>query len=143
MAELEAHQHTRLHKDVVVRASTYQGAPVDVVGVPAAPGYLQCSVCQKVVHVDVWISHTTRHTSYQRRQEVDAVLREAERDKHGVSVSYKNGIDFGMMGLEEALREDMRRVADVKVQSTDSSAIIGLFSIRLSSSQRGDHYGEK
>ncbi|KAJ3556290.1 hypothetical protein NM688_g2107 [Phlebia brevispora] len=140
--EFSAHQRTRTHRDAVAKLSTNEGGFAPVTGQPAAPGYLLCNVCQNLVHVDVWISHTTRHISYQRRVEVEAAFAEAEKDKHGLVVSYKKGINFGIMDLAEALREDMRRIADVKVQNT-GSATIGLHSVKLSSSSRGDHYGER
>lgn len=115
-----------------------------VTGTQAGPGYIQCNVCHKDIHVDVWVAHTTRHTSYQHRAVVSAALAEAEKDKNGVSASYKGGIDFGIIDPSEALKyPDMPRGADVKLTKTDSNSQIVLHNIRLASSTRGDHYGVK
>lgn len=148
--EYEQHRRTQAHQDAVAQAvlqdsSQFSQRPSRVTGTPAAPGYIQCDICRKDIHVDVWVAHTTRHTSHQQRAAISAALEEAEKDKNGVVVSYKNGIDFGIIDPAEAngLHPDLRRTADVKVNNTSASSKVVLHSIRLSSSTRGDHYGMK
>ncbi|KIP01837.1 hypothetical protein PHLGIDRAFT_112706 [Phlebiopsis gigantea 11061_1 CR5-6] len=141
----DRHQRTAAHRDAVAQAAAPSTAPTTgVTGTPAAPGYLNCNVCRHDVHVDVWLAHTTRHTSHQQRATFSAALAEAEKDKHGVSVSYKGGIDFGIIDPSEArLHPDIPRSADVKVIKTDAEGQVVLHAIRLTSSPRGDHYGVK
>lgn len=146
--EFDRHQRSEGHRHALARAADQHANPTipytRVTGTPAAPGYIQCDICHKDIHVDVWVAHTTRHTSHQERAAVDAAREEAEKDKNGVSVSYKRGIDFGIIDPVEALRPELYRTADVKVTRTDESpAHINLFSVRLASSERGDHYGAK
>ena len=144
-AEYDRHQRTAAHRDAVAQAATPSTAPTPAVtGTPAAPGYLNCNVCRRDVHVDVWLAHTTRHTSHQHRAAVNAALTEAEKDKYGVTASYKGGIDFGIIDPSEArLHPDMPRSADVKVTKTDAECQVILHAIRMASSSRGDHYGVK
>lgn len=127
----------------MAQATTTSTLPA-VTGIPAAPNYLQCNICRKDVHVDVWIAHTTRHTSYQQRAEVNAALAEGEKDKNGVVVSYKGGIDFGIIDPSEALNyPEVPRSADVKLTKTDNDSQVILYALRLASSIRADHYGTK
>ncbi|THG94461.1 hypothetical protein EW026_g7015 [Hermanssonia centrifuga] len=97
----------------------------------------------KDVHLDVWISHTARHTSDQQRDEIDAAVDESGKDKNGVSVSYKDGVDFGIIDPAEALRKDVLRTADVVISRAEDAVPVGLYSYCLSSSPRGDNYGTK
>ena len=147
-AEFARHQQTVQHQETLARAAfqhSGQGASsTPVTGTPAAPGYIRCDVCGNDIHVAVWTAHTTRHTSYQQRAAVNAALAEAEKDKNGISVSYKGGIDFGIIAPAEALHPELYRTADVKLQRTDTPGPqIVLHAIRLASSERGDHYGAK
>ena len=129
----------------MAQAATPSTAPsTGITGTPVAPGYLNCSVCHKDIRVDIWVAHTTLHTSHQRRGEVDAALAEGEKDKNGIIVSYKGGINFGIIAPSEArLYPNMSRSADVKVMKTDTAGQIVLHAIRLASSARGNHHGVK
>ncbi len=141
----ETHIRTQAHRNAVTRSSERALVPrnPEVRGQPAAPGYLLCNICNRDVHLDVWISHTARHTSDQQRDEIDAAVDESGKDKDGVSVSYKDGVDFGIIDPAEALRKDVLRTADVVISRAEDAVPVGLYSYRLSSSPRGDNYGTK
>lgn len=147
-AEFDRHQRTAEHQEALTRTALQQSnqaaSSTRVTGTPAGPGYIQCDICRKDIHVDVWVAHTTRHTSHQQRAAVNAALAEAEKDKNGISASYKSGIDFGIIDPAEALHPELRRSADVKLNRVDEpGSRIVLHAIRLASSERGDHYGTK
>lgn len=136
--QLAAHEQTQGHKNTVkARNSAQQSGPTHVGGQPAGTGYLVCNVCQKSVHVDVWVSHTTRHTSYQRKVEVEEALHESEKDKNGVTVSYKDGVDFGIIDSAE-----LKRTAELSVMAAQKTGI-RLRDIKLSSAARGGEQGSK
>jgi helicase MOV-10 len=146
--EYDRHQRTAEHRTAVESAAhqpSIQLAPptTRVTGTPAGPGYIQCDICHKDIHVDVWIAHTTRHTSHQQRAALGAALEEAEKDKNGITVSYKRGINFGIIDPAEALLPDLRRTADVKVGNSSDAGRVILHAICLASSTRGDNYGTK
>ena len=147
--DYEWHTRTVAHKEATARHGASAGSgsaptndPNNITGFPAAPGYLECSVCHKSVHVDVWISHTARHVGVAKKGALDAAMAESEQDRNGVSVSYKNGIDFGVLDPEEVRHPELMRTADVRIQAT-AQVNVGLYSATLASSASGDHHGVK
>ncbi|EKM56518.1 uncharacterized protein PHACADRAFT_160043 [Phanerochaete carnosa HHB-10118-sp] len=119
-AEFSRHQRSTGHQEALALAPRQQftqaASPTRVTGTPAAPGYIQCDICRKDIHVDVWVAHATRHTSHQQRAAINAALAEAEKDKNGISISGKGGIDLAVMELS---------------RTDESSAKITLLSTRL------------
>lgn len=63
-----------------------------------------CELCCMPIINHNWERHqqTRRHANKQRFFAFRSVLEEAEKDKHGISVSSPEGVDFGIIELEEA-----------------------------------------
>jgi len=63
-----------------------------------------CELCQFPIHNNNWERHqqTRRHSNKQRFVAFKSLLEEGERDKHGISVTSSEGLDFGIIELEEA-----------------------------------------
>ena len=63
-----------------------------------------CELCQASIPNNDWERHqnTKRHLNKQRFFAFKSLLEEAEKDKHGISVSSSEGVDFGIIELEEA-----------------------------------------
>lgn len=63
-----------------------------------------CSLCKMEVRREQWLVHVQgpRHHSREKYTAYKAILDEAEKDKHGVTVS--DGLDFGIIGPVDAQR---------------------------------------
>ena len=63
-----------------------------------------CELCCIPIINHDWERHqrTKRHLNKQRFFAFKSLLEEAEKDKHGISVSSSDGVDFGIIELEEA-----------------------------------------
>ena len=94
-----------------------------------------CELCQVSIFNNNWERHqrTKRHTNKQRFFAFKSLLEEAEKDKHGISVSIPEGVDFGIIEVEEAeagrnlqltitssVPYSNVRLADVKLTSTSN-----------------------
>ena len=94
-----------------------------------------CELCQFPILNNKWDQHqrTKRHLTKQRFFAFKSLLEEAEKDKHGISVSDSEGIDFGIVELEEAqvgtgvalmittlVPRSNVRLVDVKLTSTSN-----------------------
>ena len=78
-------------------------------------GHVYCTVCEVYVHEDAWKHHhlTRLHQIKLRFGSIRSALEEASKDKHGVSVSYVDGVDFGV--LDSAQRSGTTEITlDIK-----------------------------
>lgn len=94
-----------------------------------------CELCRIPIINHDWQRHqrTKRHLNRQRFFAFKSLLEEAEKDKHGISVSDSEGVDFGIIELEEAqagrgsalvvttlVPRSSVRLVDVKMTSTSN-----------------------
>ena len=94
-----------------------------------------CELCRIPITNHDWERHqrTKRHLNKQRFFAFKSLLEEAEKDKHGISVSSSEGVDFGIIELDEAhagrnvtlmittsVPRSSVRLVDVKMTSTSS-----------------------
>ena len=94
-----------------------------------------CQLCHISIFNRNWEQHqrTKRHSNKQRFFAFKSLLEEAEKDKHGISVSGSEGVDFGIIELEEAhagrdvtlvintlVPRSSVRLVDVKMTSTSN-----------------------
>ena len=94
-----------------------------------------CELCQIAILDHDWGRHqrTKRHLGKQRFFAFKSILEEAEKDKHGVTISSPEGVDFGIIELEEAqvgreitlvittsVPRSSVRLVDVKLTSTSN-----------------------
>lgn len=96
-----------------------------------------CELCQKPIPNNNWERHqnTRRHVNKLRFFALKSLLEEAEKDKHGISVSASEGVDFGILEVEEA--QVGRRVMLVIATSVPFSSV-HLAEVKLTStSTRG------
>lgn len=84
-------------------------------------------------------AHTEEHRR-ERQAEIQNALEEAERDKEGITVSDKNGIDFGILEVDETAEDATKYMVLVCNSGTSGSSIM-LQSCRLGSSSRRDSHG--
>jgi hypothetical protein len=71
------------------------------------------------------------HVRKQRVKDLDSTIEEALQDKGGITVSCKDGIDFGVIALE---RNRSSHSLTVHIQKTDPEANISLVDFRMTSS---------
>ena len=148
--ELNAHENTRAHRDAMGRGATTthtsQSGATPANAKPNGPDYLLCTICQKSVHVNVWPSHSARHTSFRKKLAVEEAVRASERDPHGrvaVSPDGEKGVDFGIVDAEKAARADWERTVVVNVTVVEALAVVALSAVRMASSAKGDGRGVK
>ena len=96
-----------------------------------------CELCRIPIINHDWQRHqrTRRHLTKQRFFAFKSLLEEGEKDKHGISVSNSEGVDFGIIELEEA--QVGRGVALVVTTSVPRSSV-SLVDVKMTStSNRG------
>ena len=91
----QAHEAGKNHRKTLQRAAYALAHGIDTEF---------CELCQMPIFNSNWERHqrTKRHLNKQRFLAFKSLLDEAEKDKHGISVSSSEGVDFGIIELEEA-----------------------------------------
>ena len=122
----QAHLGGKNHRKTLARAAYAQAHGIDTEF---------CELCYIPIVDHNWERHqrTKRHSNKQRFFAFKSLLEEAEKDKHGISVSSSDGVDFGIIELEEAqvgkgvallittsVPRSSVRLADVKLTSTSN-----------------------
>jgi len=122
----QAHLAGKNHRKTLERAAYAQAHGIDTEF---------CELCQVPIPNNNWEWHqrTKRHLNKQRFLAFKSLLEEAEKDKHGISVSGPEGVDFGIIELEEAqvgrdvplvittsVPRSSVRLVDVKLTSTSN-----------------------
>jgi helicase MOV-10 len=122
----QAHLGGNNHRKILERATRAQAQGIDTES---------CELCRIPIINHDWERHqrTKRHSNKQRFFAFKSLLEEAEKDKHGISVSSSEGVDFGIIELEEAnagrdvtlvittsVPRSSVRLADVRMTSTSS-----------------------
>ena len=69
-------------------------------------GHVYCSVCDTYVHEAFWGRHPQArlHLTRLRFGAMRSALEEAAKDKHGVTVSFADGVDFGILNTSRTTR---------------------------------------
>lgn len=122
----QAHLGGKNHQKTLKRAASAQAQGVNAEF---------CELCHIAIVNHNWERHqqTKRHSNKQRFFAFKSLLEEAEKDKHGISVSSSEGVDFGIIELEEAqagrdvalvittsVPRSSVRLVDVKMTSTSN-----------------------
>lgn len=100
-------------------------------------GHLECHVCDLDVPEQLWSSHVTssNHRKKERFVSIQAAFDEADKDKHGVTVSSECdaecSLDFGLIELD-SLKSQPIRSTRVTLHLT-TPGIIEISEVRLSS----------
>ncbi|KAI0075956.1 P-loop containing nucleoside triphosphate hydrolase protein [Panus rudis PR-1116 ss-1] len=92
-----------------------------------------CAVCDRIIPLNSWSAHVggAPHRKMKEFIAYRAAFEEAERNKHGINVSYEEeGIDFGIVEPQEALVGVRLRFS---VRNTSPHARIQIVEIRFSS----------
>ncbi|KAF9648689.1 P-loop containing nucleoside triphosphate hydrolase protein [Thelephora ganbajun] len=91
----QAHLGGKNHRKTLQRAAYAQAHGIDTEF---------CELCQIPIPDNNWEWHqrTRRHVNKQRFLAFKSLLEEVEKDKHGISVSAAEGVDYGIIELEEA-----------------------------------------
>ncbi|KAI0826354.1 P-loop containing nucleoside triphosphate hydrolase protein [Irpex lacteus] len=98
-SHLKGRKHTNRAREQGVPSKVEpQGAGATV------KGHHFCATCHVYIRDDIWPSHFASEPHQRRLRFAAAVARfeEASRDKHGVSVSHSDGLDFGVLEIAEA-----------------------------------------
>ncbi|OSD02639.1 P-loop containing nucleoside triphosphate hydrolase protein [Trametes coccinea BRFM310] len=79
---------------------------------PANPANNFCLVCRRSIPSSSWAAHLRAegHQKAQRNALYKARFEQAERDRGGVSVAHEDGIDFGIVSVEEARRGPQKKI---------------------------------
>lgn len=105
-----------------------QGVPAAVdpeEGGGAVSGHIFCSVCETYVHEDAWDRHPQGrlHQIKIAFNAMRSALAEAAKDKHGVSVSHGDIVDFGVLDNSQGpCRKDI--VLEIRATVPSSSVVL-------------------
>ncbi|KAH7910662.1 hypothetical protein BJ138DRAFT_1008256 [Hygrophoropsis aurantiaca] len=115
------------------RRANEQGVSADIAPIipDALPGLIFCSVCDKHIPERLWSSHSTilGHRKKEAYVAYKAATGEAEKDKHGVTVS--DNMEFGIIEPAVASRGASKSLT---IQTTIPSSRITIVSAKFSSS---------
>ena len=95
-------------------------------------GTRHCDLCDCNIPEDVWGRHINgkRHHNKEKFYAFKSVFQEAEKDKHGVTVSHLDGVDFGIIELLDGLQGVRMTVV---LQTTVPQSRIRVLELKLSS----------
>lgn len=96
---------------------------------------MRCEHCRKIIENEKYDLHVEEHIRQQRHAHLEAELEATADDKHGVTVSGRAGIDFGILDRESTFE------VKISIQSVISPVILKLCKMR--SSTRNDEHGIK
>lgn len=115
------------------RASVPQNQPPITPPItPTPPEHVLCEVCGRRIHRDDTERHNQRdrgHLDMLRKLEVEQELRSARSDKHGISVTQLDGVDFGV--IEPGQTDAVHRV--ITVRGLNENPTISLTDLNVSS----------
>jgi len=94
-----------------------------------------CEHCRKIIESPAYDAHVEDHIRRQRLDAINAELNEAADDKEGVTVTGRNGVDFGILDAETPV--------EVAISVTSMAGAVSLRSTRMRSSGRADEHGLK
>ncbi|KAJ2913799.1 hypothetical protein MD484_g6608, partial [Candolleomyces efflorescens] len=100
-----------------------------------------CERCNGIIFVASYGSHLEAHDLRDKRNAYKAAMASAEEDKEGIAVSGKDdGVDFGIIDTETARPVEI----SITIQNTNYQPgyAVTLSSLSMSSSKRGDPYGD-
>lgn len=99
-------------------------------------GHVYCTVCENYVHEDSWNRHhlTRFHQMKLRFGAIRSALEEAAKDKHGVTVSAADGVDFGV--LDSARRSKAAEIM-LDIRTTVPLSTVELTEVRLTPKSLG------
>jgi helicase MOV-10 len=109
-------------------------------------GHTQCRLCNVFIPQIQWVDHKGQHLHQQKEEhkrrvfECQAQLREAENDQGGISISHRNGVEFGIHDVS-SIRAGV--IVHLLISSSRTSPQIRLVDIQLTSGSRtfgGDVY---
>lgn len=103
--------------------------------------YRRCGTCRTEVLFAEFSAHTEEHRR-QRQAEIQTAFEAAQKDKEGITASDKEGIDFGILEVDETSEDATKYMVLVRNSGASSSTIV-LQSCKLRSSSRGDGHGSK
>ena len=124
----QAHLAGKYHRKTLERAAYAQAHGIDTEF---------CELCQIPILNHDWERHqrTRRHLNKQRFFAFKSLLEESEKDKHGISISSPEGVDFGIIELEEA---QVGRDAALVITTSVPRSSVRLTDVKLTStSNRG------
>jgi hypothetical protein len=128
----EVHRGTEGHRSAMARLASSH-----FIDHATAGGVKHCVACDADIPLTQWPLHVqdANHAKRQREHSdrVDATLAEAELDKHGVMVSSRDGIDFGMVDIEHASRGSGTKGLSLTIQYTGTEGLVSLASYQLAS----------
>lgn len=99
------------------------------------PGLVNCQVCDANVADRLWSNHVTgfKHRKKERFAAIQAAFDEADKDKHGITVSHgDDGVDFGFVDLDTLSTKPTKQIEITILLTTPGR--IDVSDVRLSSS---------
>lgn len=96
---------------------------------------MKCEHCRKNVESAAYDAHVADHLMEQHREQLEELLAETAEDKHGVTVTGRSGIDFGILDIDSKV--------EFMVSITTHSSPVSLKACKMRSSSRGDDHGVK
>ncbi|KIJ63043.1 hypothetical protein HYDPIDRAFT_41313, partial [Hydnomerulius pinastri MD-312] len=127
-AHVKGKKHVRLSK---AQASGGGGTIVEPSIPDAIPGQTYCSICSKFIDDHRWAYHLTsrEHHNKEKYTALRAVLDEARKDKHGVTVT--NDLDFGIV---EPTNADANIEKQFSLSTTIPASRVSVINVTLTSS---------
>lgn len=96
---------------------------------------MRCEHCRKNIENAKYDLHVEEHIRQQRHADLEAELEATAEDKHGVTVSGREGIDFGILDKESTF--------EVKISIRSMNSPVTLKHCNMLSSTRNDKHGVK
>ncbi|KAI9061625.1 P-loop containing nucleoside triphosphate hydrolase protein [Trametes sanguinea] len=108
---------------------------------PAHPSNNFCLVCRRSIPTSSWAAHLRAdgHQKAQRNALYRARFEQAERDRGGVSVAHEDGLDFGIVSVDEARQGLKRRIA-VNLAPDASRVLITKVETFAGSTRKPSHF---
>ncbi|KAF9566555.1 RNA helicase [Agrocybe pediades] len=102
----KAHTRGKQHREAIAALrgeSQNQGRSNRGTNAPLEQEQIPCVHCRKPIDSTEYDAHVAEHIRQQHFEQVRASLEEAKDDKEGVTVTGRNGIDFGILDTDKAV----------------------------------------
>jgi helicase MOV-10 len=121
-----SHLHGRKHLATAHRIGVSPNVDPEEAG-GQVHAHVYCSTCETYVHEDAWARHPQGrlHQLKVKFGAMRAAFQEAAKDKHGVTVSQADGVDFGIIDLSGSAKSCSAEVAlEISLNVPSSSVFL-------------------
>jgi hypothetical protein len=131
------HRQRNTHIETAQRRGLRPDVEPEVPG--SVSGHTQCRLCNVFIPQNQWVDHKGQHLHQQKEEhkrrvfECQAQLREAENDQGGISISHRDGVEFGIHDISSM---QAGVIEHLLISTSHTTPRIRLVSIQLTSGSR-------